>query len=50
MHAQYDKAVKDEAAGLRHVGEYASMAENAIYQAWAYQPRWVQAQQVWARV
>ena len=30
--AQYDKALKNEAAGLRHVGEVASMAENAIYQ------------------
>ena len=27
--AQYDKAVKDEAAKLRHVGEVASMAQNA---------------------
>lgn len=34
VHAEYDKALKKEAAGLRYVGEYASMAENAIYQAW----------------
>jgi hypothetical protein len=34
VHAEYDKALKNEAAGLRYVGEYASMAENAIYQAW----------------
>jgi hypothetical protein len=34
VHAQYDKALKGEAAGLRYVGEYASMAENSIYQAW----------------
>jgi hypothetical protein len=32
VHAQYDKALKNEAAGLRHVGEVASMAENAIWQ------------------
>jgi hypothetical protein len=31
--AQYDKALKNEAAGLRHVGEVASMAENAVWQA-----------------
>jgi hypothetical protein len=31
--AQYDKAVKDEAAKLRHVGEVASMAQNAWLQA-----------------
>jgi hypothetical protein len=31
--AQYDKAVKNEAAGLRHVGEVASMAQNAIFEA-----------------
>jgi hypothetical protein len=30
---QYDKAVKNEAAGLRHVGEVASMAQNAIFEA-----------------
>ena len=32
VYAQYDKALKNEAAGLRHVGEVASMAENAIWQ------------------
>jgi hypothetical protein len=31
--AQYDKALKNEAAGLRHVGEVASMAQNAIFEA-----------------
>jgi hypothetical protein len=31
--AEYDKAVKNEAAGLRHVGEVASMATNAIFEA-----------------
>ncbi len=31
--AQYDKAVKNEAAGLKHVGEVASMAKNAIFEA-----------------
>lgn len=30
--AQYDKALKNEAAGLRNVGERASMAQNAIFQ------------------
>ena len=33
MHAEYDKALKKEAAGLRHVGEVASMATHAIFQA-----------------
>ena len=32
VHAQYDKALKNEAAGLKHVGEVASMAENAVWQ------------------
>lgn len=31
--AQYDKALKKEAAALRHVGEVASMAQNAFFQA-----------------
>jgi len=44
---EYDKALKAEAAGLRHVGEVASMAQNAWLQALAYQPRWVQAEQLW---
>jgi len=30
--AEYDKALKNEAAGLKHVGEVASMAQNAIFE------------------